>query len=63
MFHRVLFPDGFSLISVPNAHNLERALHSRSLLGPQHRNAIGVGRVCFRGRGLSNYGWLNIYSR
>jgi len=28
MFYRVLFPNGSSLISIPNAHNLERTLRS-----------------------------------
>jgi hypothetical protein len=44
-------PDGSGSISVPNAHNLERVLHGRSLLGPQHRNTSGSAE--FVSRGLS----------
>lgn len=53
------------LISVCECtYNLERALHGRLLLEPQHWNAIEAIR--FRWRRLSfctNHGWLNIYSR
>lgn len=39
-FTVLFFLTGPGLIFVSNAHNLERTLHDRLLLGPQHQNAI-----------------------